>query len=112
MQIKIDYREAKEILESQEIETLGVERVFLHQALGRILAQDILADCDMPESARSNMDGYAICSKFLSEKSKSKTLLSWGTIQRGMRKILFCHSINPLQLKLSQGQGFRKMLIF
>lgn len=65
MKVKIDYAQAREILESQTIETLGIERVFLYEALGRVLARDVIATQDMPQSTRSNMDGYAINSKFL-----------------------------------------------
>lgn len=103
MQIKIDYREAKEILESQEIETLGVERVFLHQALGRILAQDILADCDMPESARSNMDGYAICSKFLSENIKEQDFIILGDNPAGNAQDSILPLHQPFAIKTFTG---------
>ena len=65
MKVKIDYAQAREILESQTIGALGVERVFLYEALGRILARDVVAIQDMPQFARSNMGGYAINSKFL-----------------------------------------------
>lgn len=70
MRIGIDYKQAKEILESQIIETLGSERVFLNEALGRVLACDIFALQDMPESACSNMDGYAINSKFANSQTE------------------------------------------
>ncbi|TLD88601.1 molybdopterin molybdotransferase MoeA [Helicobacter sp. MIT 05-5294] len=65
MKTKISYEEAKEILESQNIAPLSKERVFLHESLGRVLAEDIFATQDMPEVACSNMDGYAVYSKFL-----------------------------------------------
>ncbi len=78
MQVKIDYQQAKEILSSQTIETLGSERVFLHKALGRVLAQDIIAIHDMPEVACSNMDGYAINSKFLQENVGEQSFVILG----------------------------------
>jgi molybdopterin molybdotransferase len=40
--------------------TLPAERVALPDALGRVLAQDIIADTDLPPFDRSQMDGYAI----------------------------------------------------
>src|SRR6266498_513302 len=40
--------------------TLGNERVALEEALGRILAEDIVADSDLPPFDRSQMDGYAV----------------------------------------------------
>jgi molybdenum cofactor synthesis domain-containing protein len=36
------------------------ERVVLHQAGGRVLAQDIVATADVPPFARAAMDGYAV----------------------------------------------------
>src|ERR1700738_3940547 len=39
---------------------LGLERVDLLHARGRILAQDILADADLPGLPRSSVDGYAV----------------------------------------------------
>lgn len=38
----------------------AIERVCLHAALGRILAQEICADADYPAAARSAMDGFAV----------------------------------------------------
>jgi len=39
---------------------LEPESVPLHDALGRILAEDIVADCDLPPFDRAQMDGYAV----------------------------------------------------
>ncbi|PYS74808.1 MAG: molybdopterin molybdenumtransferase MoeA [Acidobacteria bacterium] len=39
---------------------LPTERVSLDTSLGRILAQDIVADSDLPPFDRSQMDGYAV----------------------------------------------------
>src|SRR5205809_5716431 len=39
---------------------LDVESVPLAQVLGRILAEDIVADTDLPPFDRSQMDGYAV----------------------------------------------------
>ncbi|MCX5645159.1 MAG: molybdopterin molybdotransferase MoeA [Phycisphaerae bacterium] len=38
---------------------LGTERVELRDALGRILAQDVASDMDMPPFDKATMDGYA-----------------------------------------------------
>lgn len=43
-----------------ETSALGVERVRINQAVGRILAEDIVADSDMPPFDRSQMDGFAM----------------------------------------------------
>jgi molybdopterin molybdotransferase len=39
---------------------LASESVALSDTLGRILAEDIVADCDLPPFDRSQMDGYAV----------------------------------------------------
>jgi molybdenum cofactor synthesis domain-containing protein len=39
---------------------LKVESVTLSNALGRVLAEDIIADCDLPPFDRAQMDGYAV----------------------------------------------------
>jgi len=44
----------------QECTALPKEDVALENSLGRWLAQDIFADCDLPPFDRSQMDGYAI----------------------------------------------------
>jgi molybdopterin molybdotransferase len=44
----------------REARPLGIERVPLEDAVGRILAEDIVADTDLPPFDRSQMDGYAV----------------------------------------------------
>jgi molybdopterin molybdotransferase len=44
----------------QQTRPLPAEPVDLSQALGRVLAQDIIADSDLPPFDRSQMDGYAV----------------------------------------------------
>ena len=44
----------------QQTHTLPAERVQLPEALGRVLAEDIVADSDLPPFDRSQMDGYAV----------------------------------------------------
>src|SRR6476469_5616934 len=55
----ISVSEAIEIVR-QQTHALPVEHVPLQQALGRVLAQDIVADSDLPPFDRSQMDGYAV----------------------------------------------------
>ncbi len=43
-----------------ELSPLPVEHVSLHQALGRILAEDIVSPLDLPPFPNSSMDGYAV----------------------------------------------------
>lgn len=44
----------------QETKALGSERVELQNALGRVLAEDVTADSDLPPFDRAQMDGYAV----------------------------------------------------
>ncbi len=44
----------------QQTRTLAAEQVELRNALGRVLAQDVVADSDLPPFNRSQMDGYAV----------------------------------------------------
>ena len=55
--IQVD--EAREIILSK-IEVKGVEKVSLDNALGRILAEDIIAQRNNPPMDNSAMDGYAV----------------------------------------------------
>jgi molybdenum cofactor synthesis domain-containing protein len=55
----ISVAEAIQIIR-QQTHTLPVEQVSLRDALGRVLAQDIVADSDLPPFDRSQMDGYAV----------------------------------------------------
>jgi len=53
------------MLEGTKI-TAATERVSLHQALGRVLAQQVKATIDVPPADNSAMDGYALCCDGLS----------------------------------------------
>ena len=64
---------------------VAAERISVEDSTDRILAEDILADADMPEFRRSTMDGYAVVSKSTfgaSEGSPAWLDLS-GTIPMG-----------------------------
>ncbi len=54
------YEDTLEALKNSIDSTFGEEKTFLSDALGRILAQDIVAKENNPEFATSAMDGYAI----------------------------------------------------
>jgi molybdenum cofactor synthesis domain-containing protein len=51
----------------EKAEPLGVERVPLDEAAGRVLAEDVRADTDLPPFDRAQMDGYAVRSEDLRE---------------------------------------------
>ncbi len=46
---------------------LDPERVALHEALGRVLAEDIASDVDMPPFDKSAMDGFAVVAADLAQ---------------------------------------------
>src|SRR5438552_15116205 len=56
----ISVSEALQIVTAQT-RPLELERIFLADALGRFLAEDIIADSDLPPFDRAQMDGYAVC---------------------------------------------------
>src|SRR5690348_6846179 len=55
----ISIAEATQIVR-QQTHALPVEQIALHEALGRVLAEDVVADSDLPPFDRSQMDGYAV----------------------------------------------------
>ncbi|WP_223558551.1 molybdopterin molybdotransferase MoeA [Chryseobacterium lathyri] len=55
----ISVQQAEEIILSQ-IRDFGIEEIFYENASGRILAENILADRDLPPFDRSTVDGIAI----------------------------------------------------
>ncbi len=55
--IQVD--EARDIILSK-IEPKGLEKVFIEEALGRVLAEDIIAGLNNPPMDNSAMDGYAV----------------------------------------------------
>ncbi|RUM49797.1 MAG: molybdopterin molybdenumtransferase MoeA [Hydrogenothermus sp.] len=55
----IKYEEALKIV-LENTKALGIEKVFLKDSLGRILAEDIIADRDNPPADNSGMDGFAV----------------------------------------------------
>jgi molybdopterin molybdotransferase len=55
----VEVREAQAAILSRA-QPLGTETVELARARGRILAQDVIADDDLPALPRSSVDGYAV----------------------------------------------------
>ncbi len=54
---------------------LAVETVLLEDSLGRILAEDIIADSDLPPFDRAQMDGYAVRSVDVCETPVTLTVV-------------------------------------
>jgi molybdopterin molybdotransferase len=56
----ISFEESMEILKSLQVEPVGVRKLFVSDAVGYRLAQDIVAHANSPEAPTAAMDGYAI----------------------------------------------------
>lgn len=61
----ISYETSQNMISLLSIANLRSERVFLSSSLGRVLAEDIIADSDYPIRPTSAMDGYAIAHRDL-----------------------------------------------
>lgn len=55
----VSFEEARRII-LESVQPVGVERVHLLEATGRVLAEDLVAPWDMPLWDNSAMDGYAV----------------------------------------------------
>ncbi|WP_455368167.1 molybdopterin biosynthesis protein [[Eubacterium] cellulosolvens] len=79
--------EARRRIESTyKIQPVGIERIPLIKALGYVLAQDCLAQVDVPGFDRSQMDGYAVLAHdtYGSSEDDPKTLKIVGRIEAGV----------------------------
>ena len=56
----ISYNKSLEIINSIEFSKTPTQKLFITNAIGRVLAKDIVADHNSPEFPTSGMDGYAI----------------------------------------------------
>ena len=72
----------------REIEVLAPERVPLVGSVGRVLAEDIIADTDMPPFDRSQMDGYAVKAADTENAPARLTLVGESAAGRGWHKTL------------------------
>jgi molybdenum cofactor synthesis domain-containing protein len=67
---------------------LPVERVPLEDALGRVLAEEVAADTDLPPFDRAQMDGYAVRSEDLRETPARLRVVGESAAGRGWRGTL------------------------
>lgn len=65
----INYDESLKILNNINFKAKTKEKLFLTNAIGRVLAKDVVADHNSPEFPTSGMDGYAI--KFEDQRNKT-----------------------------------------
>src|SRR5688572_23731251 len=72
----------------EEAAALGVERVPLDEAQGRVLASDVCADTDLPPFDRAQMDGYAVRSADLQEVPARLRLVGEAAAGSGWRGTL------------------------
>ncbi|MEM2136616.1 MAG: molybdopterin biosynthesis protein, partial [Candidatus Methanomethylicia archaeon] len=57
----VSIEEALKIVEGRvRLNPLGIEDMEITKSVGRILAEDIIADLDLPPFDRATMDGYAV----------------------------------------------------
>jgi len=68
----ISISEAVKIIKRETV-LLGSETVDLTDAVGRILAEDIFADTDLPPFDRSQMDGFAVRTKDVEKASETNS---------------------------------------
>lgn len=92
----ISVAEAIQIVRNQTV-SLPSERVPVSRALGRILAEDILADSDLPPFNRAQMDGYAVRATDVKETPVRLRIVGESAAGRGWHK------------ELQEGQAVRIM---
>ncbi len=77
MMIKLE--EAKKIMLENAL-SLDMEELNFLDSLGRILAQDVISDVNMPPFDKSAMDGYACRSEDLTNKLEVVEIISAGSV--------------------------------
>ncbi len=73
---------------------LGVEKVDLVEALGRVLAEDVYAPIDLPPFDRATVDGYAVlaCNTYEATERKPVKLRVKGRVKPGVKPRLSLRS--------------------
>lgn len=79
----------------KRLTTLGVERVFLAQAPGRILAEPVTAPSDTPRFNHSSRDGFSFCFHDLSDDGSTLELVGFSAAGA------------PSEQKIGAGQAVR-----
>ncbi len=70
---------------AKDFSSVGAEKIDLIETSGRVLAEDVISDIDLPGFSRSTMDGYAVkaSSTFGASEGNPAYLNIKGTIQMG-----------------------------
>src|SRR2546430_5957394 len=74
-----------------DLSPLDSEEISLSEALGRVLARDVLAPVDVPSFDRSNVDGYAVRAEDTygcGEESPARLRVSAGPLAPGLPDVL------------------------
>jgi len=97
----ITYKKSLEILNTLTLKNNLIEKLFISDARGRVLAQDIIADHNSPEFPTSAMDGYAI--RYSDQKKQSLEIIgktpagsiSKASVKEGLCIKTFTGSLMP-----------------
>jgi molybdopterin molybdotransferase len=83
--IVLSFEDARRVVEEQaaSIQASGTESAELLEAAGRVLAEPLKADRDIPPFPRSTRDGYAVCSADLAQLPATLELI--GEIKAGAK---------------------------
>ncbi len=81
----VSIRNAKEILRKHYVSKRKIEEVNLENSPGRVLAEDITANLDIPPFDRASMDGYAVIASdtFYADEENPVTLNLGDSIKAG-----------------------------
>src|SRR5436190_12365247 len=83
----IDISKALKMIE-RETTALRSEKIDLAAAVGRILAEDIVADSDLPPFDRSQMDGFAVFATDTKQAPVSLRIVGESAAGRGWHKTM------------------------
>lgn len=72
----------------EKTEQVGAERVPLEDSPGRVLAEDVFADTDLPPFDRAQMDGYAVRSEDVREAPARLRVVGEAAAGRGWRGVV------------------------
>src|SRR5687767_3544030 len=70
----------------RETPSLGAERIALADCVGRVLAEDIRADSDLPPFDRSQMDGFAVKADDLADATSLLKIVGESAAGHGWHK--------------------------
>ena len=92
-----------------EFAPVGIEETNVADSLGRIIAQDIVADTNLPDFRRATMDGFAVqgASTFGASDGNPAYLVVKGSVAMGAaadQVIIVNHHDMPARLRCGEGR--------